>query len=158
LMAGIDAAEIDVPSKGSRIDFYKFNGEDRLFGGVFAGSTFISDLNKLKTYDAVLLPCEGYEEDGHKTVAPTLVKSTHVGGRVFTTQYGYACFATPTNAVAQNLTAFYGTANWKLDPWDFNDPMTGTIDQTFPKGAAFAQWLVNVGASSTLGSMTVNEP
>jgi hypothetical protein len=156
--AGIDAAEIDLPSKGSRIDFYKLNGVDRSPGGAPAGGTLTSSLTTLKKYDVVLLPCEGYENDSHNADAPNLVQYADAGGRIFTTHYGYAWLATPNSKVAQNLTAFYGTANWKLDTWDFNDPMTGNVDQSFPKGAAFAQWLVNVGASSTLGKMTVNEP
>jgi hypothetical protein len=158
LKAGIDASEIQVPGAGARVDFYRFNGYDRLPGGAPSGSTLTSNLTTLKTYDVVLLPCEGYENDGHDAEAPNLVKYADAGGRIFTTHYGYAWLATPNTRVPQNLTAFYGTANWKLDTWDFNDPMTGTIDTSFPKGAAFAQWLVNVGASGTLGRMTVNEP
>ena len=156
--AGIDPTEIQFPGAGARIDFYKMNGVDRVPGGAPAGSTLTSNLATLERYDVVLLPCEGFENDGHKTDAPNLVSYTDIGGRVFTTHYGYSWLATPTTGVAKNLTPFYGAANWKLDTWDFDDPMVGTIDQAFPKGSAFAQWLVNVGASNTLGKLTINEP
>ena len=159
LKAGIDASEVQFPSNtAARIHYYVSNGIDRVPGGAPALSTLTGNLNTLKTYDVVLLPCEGRAIEAHGTESPNLVSYTDVGGRIFTTHFGYAWLATPVNGVATNSTAFFGTANWQLATNDYNDPMTGTIDTSFPKGAAFAQWLVNVGASSTLGSMTINEP
>jgi hypothetical protein len=35
------------------------------------------------------------------------------------------------------------------------DPITATIDASFPKGMAFRDWLVNVGASTTPGQLMV---
>jgi hypothetical protein len=159
--AGIDAAEIQKPGSGTRIDYYVYNGVDRFPGGAPAGSTLTGSTATLNQYDAVLLPCEG-AENAHNTQAPNLVSYANIGGRIFTTHYGYVWLATPNSSGApQNSTSFYGTANW-LNPLsqtaDYNDPMTGTVDQTFPKGQAFAQWLINVGASTTLGQLSINEP
>src|SRR5262249_30687936 len=43
--------------------------------------------------------------------------------------------------------------------WNFQadlvSPLATTIDQTFPKGAALAQWLVNVGGSTALGQVDI---
>ena len=36
--------------------------------------------------------------------------------------------------------------------------MGATIDESFPKGAALAKWLVNVGASTTQGQLQVTFP
>jgi hypothetical protein len=44
------------------------------------------------------------------------------------------------------------------DPTEDGGPLTATINETFPKGAALAKWLVNVGASTVQGQMTVNFP
>jgi len=158
LKAGIDAEEIKPPGNGTRIDYYRFNGIDHVLGAP-AGSTLTGNLNKLKEYDVVLLPCEG-KENAHNTDAPNVVAYTELGGRMFTTHYGYVWLATPyPKGSANNQTSFYGTADWsRLDQWDNPDPMTAAIDQTFPKGQAFAQWLQNLGATTTLGSIRLNEP
>ena len=160
LKAGIDSAEIKAPGNNTRIDYYVFNGKNRSPGGAPGGSTLTSSLNTLKTYDVVLLPCEGTENDAHNTDAANLVSFANLGGRVFTTHYGYVWLATPSpTGIAKNQTAFFGTADWsRLDQNDYNNPTLATVDQTFPKGVAFAQWLQNVGATAALGSATINEP
>ena len=38
---------------------------------------------------------------------------------------------------------------------DLPSPFTSKIDTTFPKGVAFADWLVNVGASPTRGVISI---
>jgi hypothetical protein len=48
-----------------------------------------------------------------------------------------------------------GTWQDRAEP---SDPAQGTIDTTFPKGQALAEWLVNVQASTTLGQMEIAEP
>lgn len=158
LKIGIDPDEIRLPGAGARIDYYRYNGKDRYPGSAPAGSLLTSSLSTLKQYDVVLLPCEG-RENAHNAQAPNLVAYTAAGGRIFTTHYGYAWLATPvTPGVASNLTEFFGTASWDIGRWDFNDPMVASVDQSFPKGIAFAQWLQNVNANTTLGAMRVVEP
>jgi hypothetical protein len=44
------------------------------------------------------------------------------------------------------------------NPADAATGVPATINQTFPKGEALAKWLVNVGASTTLGTLTVVGP
>lgn len=159
LKAGIDAEEIQKPGNGARIDYYVMNGVDRAPGNAPSGKTLTSNLATLKQYDVVLLPCEGEEVD-HNADVPNLVSYTDVGGRVFTTHFGYSWLATPSpRGVASDRTPFYDTADWsKLNQNDYYDPMTAAIDLSFPKGAAFAQWLQNLGATTTLGSLKLNEP
>jgi hypothetical protein len=41
---------------------------------------------------------------------------------------------------------------------DTANPLPATINQTFPKGAALAKWLVNVQASTVLGSLDLVYP
>ena len=159
LKAGIDANEIQFPSTAAaRIHYYRFNGIDRHPGTAPSGTTLTSSLSTLRQYDVVLLPCEGFENNAHNSDTPNLVSYTDIGGRIFTTHFGYQWLATTSSGTPRNNSAFYGTANWYIDRSGYNDPMTGNIDRSFPKGEAFAQWLMNVGASTTLGQMSINEP
>jgi hypothetical protein len=48
-----------------------------------------------------------------------------------------------------------GTFSNREDP---QDPAIGIINQAFPKGADFASWLVNVGASTTVGELSIAAP
>jgi hypothetical protein len=160
LKAGIDASEIQIPGTAARIDYFRFDGIDRFPGGApAAGTNLTNSATTLKKYDVVLLPCEGEENAARGLQTPNLVSYTDVGGRIFTTHFGYSWLATPNGSgTAQNNSAFFGTANWALASGNYNDPMTGNVDTSFPKGAAYAQWLINVGASTTLGQMSINEP
>ncbi|MEO8874801.1 MAG: hypothetical protein ABI461_04365, partial [Polyangiaceae bacterium] len=162
LKIGIDPAEIDVPSKSPAIDYYVANGKDRYPGGAPALSALTSTTATLNTYDAVILPCEGKEDDGNNAYVPNVSAYTDGGGKVFTTHFGYAWLATPTSGTAANNSEFYGTATWtqpfETGGYSTHDPMTAYIDQSFPKGVAYAQWLQNVGATSSLGQLTVINP
>ena len=81
-----------------------------------------------------------------------LVDYANMGGRVFLTHYNYAwTFQNP---------AWLGTADWSPSPapTEDNEPLTGTIDQSFPKGVAFARWLEIVGAQSDPGEIEIRTP
>jgi hypothetical protein len=74
---------------------------------------------------------------------------------LFLTHYRYTWLRTepPFNGVAS---------------WDYSDgrptvggkdPITGTIDQSFPKGMAFARWLEIVGATAPMpGQISIASP
>jgi hypothetical protein len=52
-----------------------------------------------------------------------------------------------------DVAPFSTVANWKVSqpyPTMNNAPLTGTIDQSFPKGMAFATWLQNLGATAPM--------
>ena len=159
LKIGIDPAEIDIPSKNPAIDYYVANGRDHYPGGGTAPplSALAGSTATLNTYDAVILPCEGYEDDANNGYVPNMTSYADGGGKLFATHFGYAWLATPNSGTAVNSSEFYGTASW-VQPfagYDIYDPMTGYIDQSFPKGVAYAQWLQNVGASSALGQISI---
>ena len=67
------------------------------------------------------------------------------GGRVFATHFHYTWFKNGEPELAS-------LANWdSASSIGFNY----TIDQTFPKGVALADWLVKVGASPAPGTITL---
>ena len=120
-------------------------------------------------YDVVLDACEGAAINKHSffpnnnTVGEpfyNLINYTNAGGRAFLTHFSY---------VWLQYAAKYGYAsapnNWAgLATWlhytgttDTQDPLTANVITSFPKGAAYEQWLFNVGASTTLDQLTLHE-
>lgn len=147
---GIDAAEFTHDTGSGRVHFYRENGVDTDPPAPQASSLY-GDLTKMKGYDIVFLPCEGSERNKSDTADQNLVDYTAAGGRVFTTHYGYAW-------LHLGAPAFQGTGDWQPRQTDrYTTTLNATVNQGFPKGAAFAEWLVNVGASQQLGTMGLVE-
>lgn len=154
------------------------------YGNRVTGDQLWNTASILPNYAAILLPCEGAAIDkmnNPKANVPdtskppgngidpyaNLINYANAGGRVFATHFSYVWLQYP------QLFAYVTGDNWgAVATWDHTystllgmnvssyatqDPLVATVDQTFTKGAAFAQWLLDVGASSTLGSMTLHE-
>jgi hypothetical protein len=119
-------------------------------GAMFTPATGWWDtVANLMPYDILLHSCEGTERPTNKSAAATQAFQayTNMGGRAFASHWhnywierGPAPF--PTVAVF----------NHQPDP---ASPFVATIDTTFDKGTALATWLVNVGASTTLGQLSI---
>jgi hypothetical protein len=106
----------------------------------------------LAKYDMVLLSCECGEHDETKPAAAkqNLYEYAGIGGRVFASHFHYTWGQnSPLAAAAQ----WMGSASNPENP-----PGPFYVDQSFPKGAAFAKWLVNVGATTTLGDVPISQP
>jgi len=142
-------------------EFTNPNGDGRvkLYSGIGAGGQRISNLTpnegvlldtpaELNQYDMVLFPCQGELFPVRATVArkSNLIDYTSAGGRVFATHFSHAWM--------HDNGAFATVGDWDINTGNLSD-QTGIIDQSFPKGEIFAQWLVNVGASPALGQMPV---
>lgn len=159
LKMGVDPAEFQSPGAGTRrIDYYTSGAPASLTGSQAT----------LMNYDAVILPCEGYEDDGNDLYADNVAAYANAGGRLLTTHYGYTWLSTPTtrtanpvNPATSNPNPFYGVANWTLDSKPVFSTSTAVAPATlpggqpFPKGLAFATWALDVGASSSLGAFSI---
>ncbi len=79
------------------------------------------------------------------------------GGRLFATHYYYNWFE-PSPPATNDL---YSVATWLnpgLQPMNTaTSTEADTIDQSFPKGAAFATWLQDNAITTTLGSITLGD-
>jgi hypothetical protein len=159
---GVDGAEYGTPGKSDkRIHVYKgVGGGDYVSGGAPIAPKLWDDINTLKQYDMLLLACEGWEYDeddttgrGNKTAASKLAMREYaaLGGRVFATHYHYSWFKKNPEP------DFKGVATWNA-PSSAYGHKTLDVDTTFPKGAAFAKWLENVGASTVPGKLEVDQP
>ncbi len=154
---GIDDAEFTRPSNTGRVRIYRANGANA-GGSTPSWTTLWSSLNTLKTYDIVLLPCEGFPDTdvnpaGTGTSAPqqNMIDYANAGGRVYATHYSYTWLSN-TNTAANGPAPWSGTGSFVLDQGHPADPntVTGAIDTSFTKGQAFAQWLQAVGALSNV--------
>jgi hypothetical protein len=138
---GIDTKEfVQGDAAGGHVHLYKGGGGST---GVDAQSKLWGDVTTLSKYDLVALSCECSENNTNKPNMQPMHDYINAGGRVFATHYHYTWFKNNPNA------DFKGVANWASGTDPLNDVYN--VNQTFPKGTAFAKWLVNVGASSAPG-------
>ena len=164
---GIDDAEFTTNAGDGRIHLFRGaqSGDNRApvkFDTTLnAGATlpYVTDLwasvDSLRKYDIVLLSCEGatFEEEKPPAVRQAMYDYASLGGRIFASHWHHIWFSKGPDPVP-------GTGSWnhRDDPTDAGAAIPGVIDQSFPKGAALAKWLVNVGATPTLGEMTLTFP
>ncbi len=120
----------------------------------FASSLW-SSATTLANYDAVILACEGSAYDNGSTANSNLYNYVNGGGRLFLTHYSYTSLVKsqpsgslwPTSSVGSSWSTGYA------DNYGGTEPVF--VDTSFPKGNTFAQWLNNVGASTTLGQLNL---
>ena len=158
LKMGISPSEFTNPDAGGRIHYYVSDSPGPGLDKVPPAppeSTLLNDAGTLMNYDVVLLPCEGGEYRRNNVGNPqpqNLVQYAGAGGRLFTTHYGYVWQAFSEN------NPFPTTGDWRPQSCDsYTSPLQVTVDQTFAKGQAFSQWLVNVGSSTDAGFLTLHE-
>ncbi len=148
---GIADSEFTSNTGTGRVHVYRQNGVDTSPPAPAAGMLWGS-VATLKKYDLVFLPCEGGENKKSPGQTQNIIDYTSAGGRVFTTHYGYVW-----TAFAQ--APFPSSGDWtpKADNNTGDKTITGDVDRSFPKGDAFAHWLVNVNASTTLGKIQLEQ-
>jgi hypothetical protein len=114
-------------------------------------ATWPAAKNKLKTYDMVVLSCEGDENNTTKDddSRKALRDYMDAGGRVFNSHFHYTWFKNPADKNPLNA-----TATWVKNS-DRGDHST-RIDKSFAKGEAFAHWLVAAKAATVDGSGNTN--
>jgi hypothetical protein len=125
-------------------------------GGNTSADTYTwwtSSANLLEN-DIIFNACECSAYDRGMTAYPAMDAYLNGGGRLFTTHYYYNWFAAPT-----------GTADLQsVAEWNPNNNVAGSnqvetdgIDQTFPKGIAFATWLQDNAITTMMGSISLGD-
>ncbi len=144
---GVDDSEFTAGGGSGRIHIYKGNGAT--VAGALPMDQLWGSLDVLKQYDMTLFPCSSVAT-GNAGAMQNVHDYADAGGRVFATDLSYPWY---TNGPAD----FQSTAQWVNWGGIGVNPLPATIDQTFPKGQALAQWLLNVGATPVLGSIDLHE-
>jgi hypothetical protein len=112
--------------------------------------TLWSDVNKLLNYDILIHSCEGSQYPNAKMPYVANIKRyADAGGRLFNDHLHF--YWLRNGPAPWPTTAIYLGAQS-----DLPDPVTALVDTTFPKGVAFGQWLLNVGATATAGQMSLD--
>jgi hypothetical protein len=152
-LIGVDSSQFTNVGGGGRVNLYKGQGGSSINGSTPTTQPFWSDANQLKKFDMVMLSCEGSTYPTTKPSAALQAMQTYAnsGGRVFASHFHY--YWLQSSPAPWPTTA---TWNHTSNP----QPQTGfpvLIDQSFAKGQAFAQWMLNVGGSTTLGTFPVDQ-
>lgn len=143
---GLEDGEFTNPNGTGRVHLYQGKNNEqgaidgsRLNNQTPAATTFWNDAARMKTYDMVILSCEGSENNANKNAFRSNVKDyLDSGGRVFASHFHYTWFRMGTNPLPQ--TASWGNANLQND-------RDVSVDTSFAKGKAFSEWLTEVNAT-----------
>jgi hypothetical protein len=127
------------------------NGSDygaNQFAPELGGATFpdfrtlLGDTATLWSYDMVVMSCEGTQCGSDKRPYIKTVKDyADKGGRLFL-EHDHFYWLRSGTAPWPDTADYVGA-----DKGDLPSPFTSKIDDTFPKGKAFAEWLFDVGGS-----------
>jgi hypothetical protein len=167
-LIGIDDSEFAPPgTAGKHVHFYtaKDNTTGEAASAVTGGDTpattytWWTDSANLLQYDIVFNACECYPYDRGATAYGAMDTYLKGGGRLFTTHY-YGNWFIPTTGTAdlQSVAQWASVAPAGMESgWASNEPASegDTVDQSFPKGAAYATWLEDNAISTSLGNITL---
>jgi hypothetical protein len=156
---GIDDAEFTADSGDGRVHLYQGEAINvhvptPTIPGASPATALWSDVDKMKGYDLVINSCEGQEfgDEKPQSSLQNFVDYANAGGRSFNTHYQYYW-------LKDGVAPMPSTAQWTATgPIEIPGSLTGTVDTSFPKGEAFAEWLVDVGASPSKGALPITQP
>jgi hypothetical protein len=169
---GVDEAEFTNDAGAGRVHLYSgFEAAKEMQkGGALIPLTpaeeLWADSDKMLGYDMMLLACEGSDNlwNPGKTrpveMHLEVRKYADLGGRIFGSHWHHRWInsddVTPDNEypVVANFATSAGQV--QVEGRELGE-VTVTVDNTFPKGAAFEEWLRHVNASETLGQLELFE-
>jgi hypothetical protein len=177
LRMGLDPAEFTTPAGDGRVHLYLGSYDQRgddfqpvvAFDAAHGGGSLTpatelwSSKASLLKYDITMLSCEGgdYPRDKSTASRKALYDYASEGGRVFASHWHAIWFGQGPDPVPTTGTWMrrpINPAGNAMNQAGDGTPVAATVNQTFPKGEALAKWLVNVGASTTQGTMNVSYP
>jgi hypothetical protein len=162
---GIDENEFTNDSGTGRVQLFQgYRASPTIMtGGASAALRAVDQLwasvTSMKKYDVVLMACEGDsgQSEGRTAAQYAAVRGyADLGGRIFGSHYHNNWIrsedGTPSQGYPQ-VVKFASGAHGLDNPV----PYPLQIDTTFPKGVAFRDWLVAVGATPTPGTILIKD-
>jgi hypothetical protein len=170
---GIDDTEFTPETGVGRVNLYQGGGGAAAYGmepngtllnggaAFTPASPWWDSLANLSKYDIILHSCDGGqgeynpatgEEPGYpKSMDARMAMQmfADMGGRVFASHWHAYWFE-------EGTPSFMSIATWEHDP-GLPQMYVSTIDQTFAEGKSLAQWMLNVGGSTTLGMVEIDQ-
>lgn len=155
---GVDDSEFGVKGGSQRVHIYagKNGGGTQFSGGAsYAPQADLwPDAATIKTYDLLLLACEGAADsvigpDKPASSRAAMLEYMNAGGRVFMSHL-HKWWLVEGPAPLPTVATF-------VNKPDLPNPTTAFIDISFPKGAALSEWMVNVGGSTKAGEFVLKE-
>ncbi len=147
---GIDASEFGVDGSSAAVHFYlPAAGYATGPAGMKDARVLWDDPVKLKQYDIAVFSCECFENSpGSKDAKSFAAVDQYLkaGGRIFTTDFQYLWYKSSPDAAMRSVMPIPGGAPGGTNP--------ATLDTTFTKGKALADWLAYVDKTTTYGKVT----
>jgi hypothetical protein len=144
---GISESEFTPPTGPGRVHVYRFLGNG-LAQPTPKAEELVGSEAALRRYDIVIFPCDDVTARPANLLA-NLAAYTGAGGRLFLTDLAHTWL--------KDMGPFAATVRW----FDYTQLLGAnfetSVDQSFPKGQAFAQWLAAVGASPNPGRIPVHD-
>ena len=143
---GIDESEFTVPTQTGRVHIYKGQGATLAGATPPSSSTLWATPAQLQKYDLVAFPCQ--TGGGPDTAGKQNIQGyADTGGRVYVTDLS-------EDIIMNGPTGWPTTATWG-GAGSYSNP--ASIDTSFPKGAALADWLQAIGATTTKGQLDLQD-
>jgi hypothetical protein len=155
---GVSDGEFTNPDGTGRVNIYYETGAGTGYASGVAFPPVANLFNPavIRQYDMMIISCHGESERSRaQPLAEKQIVKDFVdqGGRVFGSHFSFGYFRRVVTTTADKA---FQPSPWPLiATWDGNSDAPYNIDTSFPKGMAYADWLVNVGASTTRGQITL---
>lgn len=163
---GIADTEISTDAGDGRVQLFAGNGASSFAttfpnqGAFAAAPTLWNSLDKLKTYDVVVLSCEGAQRP--ETKSQQAMQALHdyadLGGRVFMSHWHNIWLGGERGLPSHGLADWESVVEFDYGAAQDETTQLAIVDESGPRGVDFAKWLVNVGASTTRDQLVINEP
>jgi hypothetical protein len=161
---GIDDTEFVPPgSPAGHVHFY--TGRDFSSTGPTGNASYVEGGNgwsdtfgwwnkteNLQKYDIVFNACDCANAYRGLDAYQAIHNYLDTGGRVFATHYFYGWFAPPYGPAA-----YQSVADWALPEENMLTKLDAFVDTAFPKGQAFADWLMALDTTKDYGQPTISD-